>query len=66
MLPKATVPCVRGESDSLCIERRFVAMMAVSKVAFVFNAQGTQHSAIRQRQMCLTILAVIKSASLIV
>jgi PST family polysaccharide transporter len=47
-------------------EPRLFAVTAVLAAGFVFNAAGTQHSALLQRQMRFTTLAVISVASLLV
>lgn len=46
-------------------EPRLIAITAVLGAAFVFNAAGVQHSAILQRQMRFTALAVINTVSLL-
>lgn len=47
-------------------EPRLVAVTAVMAIGFLFNAAGVQHSALLQRQMRFTTLAVINTISLIV
>jgi O-antigen/teichoic acid export membrane protein len=47
-------------------EPRLVAVTAVLAVGFLFNAAGVQHSAILQRQMRFTALAVVNTVGLIV
>jgi len=46
-------------------EPRLVAVTAVLGAGFLFNGAGVQHSAILQRQMRFTALAVINTASLV-
>ncbi len=47
-------------------EPRLVAVTAVLAAGFIFNAAGVQHSALLQRQMRFTTMAVIQVVSLIV
>ena len=47
-------------------EPRLFALMALLAVGFLFNALGVQHSALLQRQMRFTTLAVVNIAGLIV
>src|SRR5215472_12273718 len=47
-------------------EPRLFGVTAVLAAGFVFNAAGIQHSALLQRQMRFTTLAVISVASLVV
>jgi PST family polysaccharide transporter len=47
-------------------ERQLVGVTAVLAMGFLINAAGVQHSALLQRQMRFTALAVISVASLIV
>jgi O-antigen/teichoic acid export membrane protein len=47
-------------------EPRLFAVMAVLAAGFLFNAAGVQHSALLQREMRFTALAVINTVSLIV
>jgi O-antigen/teichoic acid export membrane protein len=47
-------------------EPRLSLVMSILGVGFIFNAAGVQHSAVLQRQMRFTALAVIDIASLVI
>jgi O-antigen/teichoic acid export membrane protein len=62
LLSVALAPAVAGFYH----EPRLAAITVVLGAGFLFNAAGVQHSAILQRQMRFTALAVINTTSLIV